>query len=125
VHLLSYYLRPMDSLLDASRQLYSPNYDLRDTQQNHAAALKILKQHAGKVDSRKVLDLIPDDFPLSHLLPYLESIIEKGEIQKRENLVLRNLLHSEKLTVSTYMYYTLYYTLYYILYYTHCTAIKI
>ena len=49
-----------------------------------------------------MLELLPEDFSLYEILPYLEKIIEDGECQKRQNMVLRSLLKSEKLVVSRY-----------------------
>ena len=48
----------------------------------------------------QVLDILPDEFSLYEILPYLENTIEKRETKKRHQRVIRNLLYSEKLIVS-------------------------
>ncbi|XP_067938529.1 vam6/Vps39-like protein [Watersipora subatra] len=97
IHLLGYYLRPAESLIDA-KELYGTR-TIQNMTANTESAIKLLKLHSNKLDSRKVLELLPADFSLYEMLPYLEKIIENGESQKRENMVLRNLLSSEKLVV--------------------------
>lgn len=52
MHLLGYYLRPLDSISDVRSQ-YGPHYSA-ELEPNTESALRILKQHASKLDSRKV-----------------------------------------------------------------------
>lgn len=64
-----------------------------------SVALKLLEQHAAKVDLNVVLTHTPSNVPLSLLTPYLETTLGAKVSQRHQMQLLRGLMHAEHLQV--------------------------
>ncbi|XP_060583141.1 vam6/Vps39-like protein [Ruditapes philippinarum] len=66
---------------------------------NLPAALKIMEQHAGCLDTTRALELLPPDTKIQDILAFMENVLELKASTKHQNRVLRNMLFSETLHV--------------------------
>ncbi|XP_063296277.1 vam6/Vps39-like protein [Pelobates fuscus] len=66
---------------------------------NIEAALSVLEQHHGKLNTTKVITLLPANTPIQDIQIFLEKVLEESAQRKRCNQVLKNLLHAEFLRV--------------------------
>ncbi|KAI0225860.1 Vam6/Vps39-like protein [Lamellibrachia satsuma] len=97
LHLLKMYLRPPDA--KAMGLLSSTSTILVDTQPNMEAALHLLEEHANKLDTTKVLEVLPPNTRVSDIAVFLESVMAERTAQKRRCQVLKSLLYAEHLQV--------------------------
>jgi len=94
--LLKMFLSPPDPQSD------SP-HSQRDTLLGHNrldVALKLLVNHATKIDTTKALELLPSDTKLRDILTYLENVMESQAAQRRSNQILKSMLYAENLQVT-------------------------
>ncbi|XP_053393314.1 vam6/Vps39-like protein [Mercenaria mercenaria] len=94
-YLLKVYLQPPDSV---SLGLASYKDGLKP-EPNLPAALKIMEQHAGCIDTTRALELLPPDTKIQDILGFMENVLELKASTKHQNRVLRNMLFSETLHV--------------------------
>ncbi|KAM4664640.1 vam6/Vps39-like protein isoform 2-T2 [Discoglossus pictus] len=66
---------------------------------NLEAALAVLEQHHGKLNTTKAINLLPANTLLKEIQIFLEKVLEENAQRKRFNQVLKNLLHAEFLRV--------------------------
>lgn len=97
LHLLKMYLRPPDP--KAMGLLSSASSISLDTEPNSEAALHLLEEHANKLDTTKVLEVLPADTKVSDIAVFLESVMAERAAQKRRCQVLKSLLYAEHLQV--------------------------
>ncbi|KAM4690379.1 vam6/Vps39-like protein isoform 2-T2 [Rhinophrynus dorsalis] len=72
---------------------------LEEPKPNISAALTVLEQHHGKLNTTKAIDLLPANTKIQDIQTFLEKVLEENAQRKRFNQVLKNLLHSEFLRV--------------------------
>uniref|UniRef100_A0A8C5RA41 VPS39 subunit of HOPS complex n=1 Tax=Leptobrachium leishanense TaxID=445787 RepID=A0A8C5RA41_9ANUR len=72
---------------------------LEEPSPNIDAALAVLEQHHGKLNTTKVINLLPANTPIKDIQVFLEKVLEESAQRKRFNQVLKNLLHAEFLRV--------------------------
>ncbi|XP_076463553.1 vam6/Vps39-like protein [Babylonia areolata] len=70
------------------------------TKTNSSAALKLLEDHAHKIDVPKALELLPSTTVVRDLLTFLENVMEHSASQRRHNQMKRSLTHAENLKVT-------------------------
>ncbi|OCT68744.1 hypothetical protein XELAEV_18040032mg [Xenopus laevis] len=68
---------------------------LEEPKPNLAAALAVLEQHHGKLNTTKAINLLPEDTKIKEIQIFLEKVLEENAQRRRFNQVLKNLLHSE------------------------------
>lgn len=66
---------------------------------NMNAALRLMKEHAPKIDTSKSLELLPSTTKMSEILAYLENVMEHQAMIRRKNQVLKSMLYAENLQV--------------------------
>ncbi|KAL3874849.1 hypothetical protein ACJMK2_037811 [Sinanodonta woodiana] len=93
-HLLKMYLQPPEpsSLGLSSYSDSKPRTDME-------AALGLLEDHAGKIDTAKALDLLPPTTKVKEILTYLENVLELKYATKHHCQILKSMLHAESLQV--------------------------
>ncbi|XP_068111025.1 vam6/Vps39-like protein [Hyperolius riggenbachi] len=72
---------------------------LEEPKPNINAALAVLEQHHGKLNTTKAIDLLPADTEIRNIQIFLEKVLEENAQRRRYNQVLKNLLHAEFLRV--------------------------
>ncbi|XP_075700713.1 vam6/Vps39-like protein isoform X2 [Rhinoderma darwinii] len=72
---------------------------LEEPKPNISAALAVLEQHHAKLNTTKVIDLLPANTQIREIQIFLEKVLEENAQKKRFNQVLKNLLHAELLRV--------------------------
>lgn len=66
-------------------------------QPNVEAVLDLLEQHATKLNPYAVLQILPNDIPISRLQPFLETALHHSLERRRNNQVLKGLLYASNL----------------------------
>ncbi|XP_071079249.1 vam6/Vps39-like protein isoform X1 [Haliotis cracherodii] len=66
---------------------------------NIPAALKLLEDHAWKIETTKALELLPPETRVRDILTYLENVMEHRAAQRRSDQVLKSMLYNENLQV--------------------------
>ncbi|KAK6183438.1 hypothetical protein SNE40_010920 [Patella caerulea] len=66
---------------------------------NMPASLKILENHAWKIDTTKALELLPATTRVRDILTYLENVMEHQASRRRQNQVLKSMLYAENLQI--------------------------
>ncbi|XP_041353642.1 vam6/Vps39-like protein [Gigantopelta aegis] len=66
---------------------------------NMEAALKLLEDHAWKIETTKALELLPATTRVRDILVYLENVMEHRASQHRQDQVLKSMLYAENLQV--------------------------
>ncbi|PVD26341.1 hypothetical protein C0Q70_14012 [Pomacea canaliculata] len=92
IYLLKMYLQPPDMSMFGM----APGNAVT-TKPNVPAALKLLEDHAHKIDVAKALELLPSNTPIKDILTFLENVLENMASEKRQCRILRNLLYAENL----------------------------
>lgn len=94
-HLLKVYLQPPEpSFLGLS------SYGVcSKPEPNVTAALRLMEEHAGCIETEKALELLPPGIKIKDILVYLENVLELKSATKHRTQVLRNMLFSESLQV--------------------------
>ncbi|KAK3093225.1 hypothetical protein FSP39_012933 [Pinctada imbricata] len=94
VYLLKMYLQPppASSLGFSASQGVIPKANIK-------AALKLMKDHAPKIDTSKSLELLPTSTKVTDILEYLESVMEHQAMIRRKNQVIKSMLFAENLQV--------------------------
>lgn len=59
----------------------------------------ILDHHGAKVSAQKVIEILPDDIPLSKLSRFLETALRHQQEQRRRTQILKAMLHVDQLQV--------------------------
>ncbi|KAG8449632.1 hypothetical protein GDO86_016319 [Hymenochirus boettgeri] len=72
---------------------------LKVPEPNLGAALAVLEQHHGKLNTTKAINLLPANTKIKDIQIFLEKVLEENAQRKRFNQVLKNLLHSDFLRV--------------------------
>ncbi|KAM8921627.1 vam6/Vps39-like protein [Pelodytes ibericus] len=72
---------------------------LEEPTANIKAALTVLEQHHGKLDTTKAINLLPANTQIKDIQIFLEKVLEENAQKKRYNQVLKNLLQAEFLRV--------------------------
>ncbi|XP_069116961.1 vam6/Vps39-like protein isoform X2 [Argopecten irradians] len=92
--LLKMYLQPPSSsaLGISAGQGFTPKPSME-------AALRLMKEHAPKIDSTKALELLPATTRIEEILNYLESVMEHQATVRRKNQVLKSMFYAENLQV--------------------------
>ncbi|XP_033733768.1 LOW QUALITY PROTEIN: vam6/Vps39-like protein [Pecten maximus] len=92
--LLKMYLQPPSSsaLGISAGQGFTPKPSME-------AALRLMKEHASKIDSTKALELLPAATRIEEILNYLESVMEHQATVRRKNQVLKSMFYAENLQV--------------------------
>lgn len=92
--LLKMYLHPPSSsaLGISAGQGFTPKPSME-------AALRLMKEHAPKIDSTKALELLPATTRIEEILNYLESVMEHQATVRRKNQVLKSMFYAENLQV--------------------------
>ncbi|GFN97687.1 vam6/vps39-like protein [Plakobranchus ocellatus] len=65
-------------------------------------ALKLLEDHAMKIDTAKALELLPHTTKLRDILTFLENVMENQAVRRRHNQVLKSMLYAENLQVTLF-----------------------
>ncbi|KAL6267433.1 hypothetical protein P5V15_000509 [Pogonomyrmex californicus] len=92
------------------QQLLKPNNDgilmagcnpeiQRTTQPDLEMALRLLEEHASKINPMKVLEVLPDSVPIGRIKHFLEVSLQNNLNAKRRTQVLKGLLYAEHLQV--------------------------
>eukprot|EP00079_Xenopus_tropicalis_P028589 XP_012823570.1 PREDICTED: vam6/Vps39-like protein isoform X2 [Xenopus tropicalis] len=68
---------------------------LEEPQPNLKAALAVLEQHHGKLNTTKAINLLPANTKIKEIQIFLEKVLEENAQRRRFNQVLKNLLYSE------------------------------
>ena len=80
-----------------------PNADLKkpdmDATQNLQEAIKLLKNHATKIDPIRALIILPSNIPLSWVTTFLETVTKHIVKEKHDTQIFRNLLLAQHLNV--------------------------
>lgn len=66
-------------------------------------ALKLLVDHATKIDTTKALELLPPDTKLRHILTYMENVMESQAAHRRSNQILKSMMYAENLQVTEHL----------------------
>ncbi|XP_060077097.1 vam6/Vps39-like protein [Ylistrum balloti] len=92
--LLKMYLQPPSSsaLGISAGQGFTPKPSME-------AALRLMKEHASKIDSTKALEMLPAATKIEEILNYLESVMEHQATVRRKNQVLKSMFYAENLQV--------------------------
>lgn len=94
-YLLKVYLQPPEpSFLGLSSYGQCPK-----PEPNVRAALRLMEEHAGCIETEKALELLPPSIKIQDILTYLENVLELKSATKHRSQVLRNMLFSESLQV--------------------------
>ncbi|CAG5133152.1 unnamed protein product, partial [Candidula unifasciata] len=93
--LLKLFLKPADDHVDG------PNSQVDGRRTN--IALKLLEDHAMKIDTAKALELLPSTTRLRDILAFLENVMENQGVQRRSNQILKSLLYAENLQVTEHL----------------------
>ncbi|XP_021362075.1 vam6/Vps39-like protein isoform X2 [Mizuhopecten yessoensis] len=92
--LLKMYLQPpsSSSLGISPGQGFTPKPSME-------AALRLMKEHAAKIDSTKALEMLPAATNIEEILNYLESVMEHQATERRKNQILKSMFYAENLQV--------------------------
>eukprot|EP00123_Amoebidium_parasiticum_P004684 comp15977_c0_seq1/m.13392 comp15977_c0_seq1/g.13392 ORF comp15977_c0_seq1/g.13392 comp15977_c0_seq1/m.13392 type:complete len:878 (-) comp15977_c0_seq1:252-2885(-) len=63
------------------------------------AAIQLLVENGGRIDTIKALELLPEDTLLAPLFPFLEAILQSTSKRKRQDQILKSLRKAEHLQV--------------------------
>uniref|UniRef100_A0A2C9M943 CNH domain-containing protein n=1 Tax=Biomphalaria glabrata TaxID=6526 RepID=A0A2C9M943_BIOGL len=67
------------------------------------SALKLLEDHAMKIDTAKALELLPSTTKLTDILAFLENVLEHQTAHRRSNQILKSILYAENLQVTEHL----------------------
>ncbi|XP_071631169.1 vam6/Vps39-like protein [Temnothorax longispinosus] len=71
----------------------------RTTQPDLEMALRLLEEHASKINPMKVLEVLPDSVPIGRIKHFLEVSLQNNLNARRRTQVLKGLLYAEHLQV--------------------------
>ncbi|KAK7506799.1 hypothetical protein BaRGS_00001650, partial [Batillaria attramentaria] len=95
LYLLKMYLQPPDMSM-----LGMAPGDTATAKPSQTAALKLLEDHAHKIDVAKALELLPSTIRIRDILTFLENVLENMASERRHNQVLKSLMFCENLATS-------------------------